>query len=249
MPIFKANGELCYFAHVPKCGGTSVERYLQTRFGAVGFLDTHHSRRGNRPRWSRTSPQHIDWESLQRILPGSMIAHVFTIVRHPVARVVSSYNFQIHVEKTADPGTSFSDWFKAKLEAFETDPFLIDNHFRPQSDFMPETAAVFHLEHGLDSIVPYLDTLAGDARGPRRVGHVNEKKTSHLSGRDGSASSRPSADDVALIAEFYARDFARFGYVPDDKRPLAGPSASAEAAMRRTQSGLFDRLKRGLRMS
>ena len=39
MPIFRHDGALYFFAHVPKCGGQSVEDYLSRRFGPLAFLN------------------------------------------------------------------------------------------------------------------------------------------------------------------------------------------------------------------
>ncbi len=218
MPVFKIGGKLCYFAHIPKCGGSSVVAYLQERVGPVGFFAPLKWHDGAE-RWSRTSPQHIDWASLQHLLPEAILDAVFVVVRHPVARIVSAYHFQVEVELTAPCTITFSNWLKQQLERSEADPFTVDNHVRPQIDFIPENCTVFHLEHGLDAIVPYLDGLAGESSGPRAIGHFN-KRTSKR--RKGSAAEQtPDAADMALIREFYARDFKRFGYDLERPEPAA----------------------------
>ena len=33
MPIARVSGKLVLFMHVPRCGGTSMEDYLEARFG------------------------------------------------------------------------------------------------------------------------------------------------------------------------------------------------------------------------
>jgi hypothetical protein len=94
MPIFKAGGKLVYYAHVPKCGGSAVGWYLTERFGPIAFEDRNHTRHDAKTQWSRTSPQHIDRVSLGRLFPEGFFDAAFTIVRHPVARLVSAYHFQ-----------------------------------------------------------------------------------------------------------------------------------------------------------
>jgi hypothetical protein len=79
---------------------------------------------------------------------------------------------------------------------------------------------VFHLEHGLDPLIPYLDMLAGDAEGPRAMGHTLPGETRAAAPKP---QVRPTPDEVALCVEIYAADFARFGYVPDRTAPLAPP--------------------------
>ncbi len=239
MPIIRMGPRLVYFAHVPKCAGTSVEDYLANRFGPLGFLDRQYLSVAPDQRWSKSSPQHIDWAALMRLFPPGFFASTFAVVRHPVSRAISAYRFQVEVEKTADAGLSFGDWLQAEAEARTREPYRSDNHSRPQRDFLPPEddmpCAVFHLEHGLDALVPYFDMLAGDSTGPRALSHAN--KAGHGGAGQGL---EPEPDDLALVAELYAADFARFGYVPDQSAPLAPPPkldpavlAAAEAARAR----------------
>ena len=98
MPIFRANDKLALYAHVPKCGGSAVSWYLTERFGLLAFHDNQFTRHDPRGVWSRTSPQHIDRVSLGRLFPEGFFDACFTIVRHPVDRIVSAYHFQLEVE-------------------------------------------------------------------------------------------------------------------------------------------------------
>ena len=157
MPIFRAGEKLVYYAHVPKCGGSAVGWYLDERFGPLAFTDRRHTAQPAAARWSRTSPQHIDRGSLARLFPQGFFDAVFTIVRHPVARIVSAYHFQLEVEASIPQDTGFSDWLADLEEQLEEDPFAFDNHVRPMSDIVPEGAQVFHMEHGLDALVGWFD--------------------------------------------------------------------------------------------
>lgn len=251
MPFFRAGERVVYFVHVPKCGGTSVEEYLQSRFGPVAFLNNRFMDLPEAARWSRTSPQHIDRETLAQLFPDGFFDAAFAVVRHPVARILSTYHFQVAVEKRVPPGLAFADWLRQQVAARERDPFLIDNHFRPQMDFLPEGCAIFHLEHGLDALVPFLDALAGSEDGARFIGHVNRREA----GR--SREAVPRAEDLALIAEIYAADFAGLGYLPDQKLParpkpvlaadFLARNARARARAARPLNRLAARIRRGIR--
>lgn len=232
MPFFKTAGQIVYFAHVPKCAGTSVEDYLITRFGPLAMLDRRFLSAPPETRWSRTSPQHIDWQNLQTILPATMIDAVFTVVRHPVARAESAFHFQIGVEHSIPPETRFSDWLREQIRMMQADPFVLDAHMRPQTDFAPEEAAVFHMEHGLDALVPWLDALAGNSDGPRTIGHSNKRKSGKATGKDAPARAKLGPEDIALIEEAYAADFARFGYVAGERAPKTAVPALPEAFRR-----------------
>lgn len=251
MPIVKTGSGLIYYAHVPKCGGSSVEDYLRDRFGPLGFLNKAFTALPARQRWSQTSPQHIDRVSLDQLFPPDYFVAAFAVVRHPVARALSAWQFQVQVEKAVSPALPFATWLREQAKILHENPFLADNHLRPQGDFMGEDCTIFHLEHGLDAIIPWLDALVGDQAGPRAMAHANSRDGSR------SAAPAPTAADIALIGEIYAGDFARFGYRPDQKLPLAakpGLDADflAQAAAARAYSGrliprLKTRIKRRLR--
>lgn len=251
MPVVRIGAQLVYYAHVPKCGGTSVEDYLRDRFGPLGFLNRGFTALPAARRWSATSPQHIDWASLAQIFPPDYFAASFAVVRHPVARAFSAWQFQAQVEKAASPDLAFADWLRQQAEFVHENPFLADNHLRPQGDFIGEECTIFHLEHGLEAIIPWLDQLAGNQDGPRAMAHSNKGDAGI------GAKLAPSSADIALIEEIYAGDFARFGYLPGQKLPLApkpvlGPDFLAQAAAARAHSGRLiartkARIKRRLR--
>lgn len=220
MPFFKASGALVYYAHVPKCGGSAVADYIRDRFGSVAFHDDRYLRQPEPQRWTRSSPQHVDVESLERLIPLQFFDACFAFVRHPVARAVSTYHFQQEVEKSIAAEMSFSDWLASLPDEMARHPFASDNHIRPMSQIVPEGATVFHLEHGLDSLVTWLDALTGSADAPRAI-ITRNTRGDYV--RTRSAKVEPSASDLDRIARLYADDFTRFGYDPGERLPKAAP--------------------------
>jgi len=260
MPIFKAGSKLVLYAHVPKCGGSSVSQYLSQRFGLIAFNDTRYLRHQAKTQWSRTSPQHVDANTLGRLFPEGFFDASFTIVRHPVARLISAYHFQLEVENRIPSQTGFSDWLEDISELMAEDPFTFDNHVRPMSEIAPEGAMVFHMEHGLDALVPWFDALAGDRAAPRSMPMRNKRGDQQgAPAASDSVNVRPSDWDLERISEIYAEDFKRFGYVIDSKAPLAPPpELSAQhlaerdaewAAKARRSKHPLQRMKRKLRRS
>ncbi|WP_111733770.1 sulfotransferase family 2 domain-containing protein [Roseovarius amoyensis] len=226
MPLFRINGHLHYFAHVPKCAGTSVESYLKDRFGQLGFVDMQYMQKPEPQRWTRSSPQHADWQSVTRLVPPDWIRSSFGVVRHPVSRLRSDYEYQRLYERTVPEGMDINDWFRDWVDGREETPFRYDNHLRPASELIPEHATVFRLEDGLQPIVAYLDELAGNQDGPRDLAHQNKSQ----GGDNYAAGQTPLSDETLdLIARVYARDFERFGYACKDTigdgpaRPLPSP--------------------------
>ncbi len=209
MPVFRIGDKLHYYAHVPKCGGSSVEAYLKARFGALAFLDTRFLDVPEARRWTKSSPQHLPFDAFTRLIPADWLASSFAVVRHPVKRLVSAFQYQVEVEGTVSALWSIDEWFDDWLGRAETEPFLYDNHLCPQSAIVPADATVFRLEDGLDKIVPHLDALAGNTDGPRAIPAENVRKK----GMSPDAERlKPSAETLARVAAFYAEDFARFGY-------------------------------------
>lgn len=220
MPIVKTGGKIIFYAHIPKCGGSSVEDYLAERFGPVGFLDTRYMSRPEAMRWTRTSPQHVDRDALATLLPRPLIDAAFTVVRHPVSRILSVYRFQRDVENQIPADLPFPAWLENLEASLADDPFQLDGHARPQTDFLPERCTLFHLEHGLDRIIPYLDRIAGTSDGRRRILHLN-----NASDRAGKRQDiKPTDEDVARIARIYAEDFRVLSYLPNTALPTAAPS-------------------------
>jgi hypothetical protein len=226
MPIFKASDKLIYYAHVPKCGGSAVAWYLKNRFGDIAFSDTQQTRHDPASLWSKTSPQHIDTQSLSRLFPDGFFDAVFTIVRHPVPRLISAYHFQLEVEKRISEQVQFSEWLEDITEMRRDDPFLYDNHVRPMAEIVPEGAKVFHMEHGLDGLILWCDQITGSKAEPRAIPQVN--KRGEYSGSK-TVRARPTPADLERIAEIYAEDFTRFGYTPEDTRSTTVPAPVLDA--------------------
>ena len=235
MPIFRCRAKLVYYAHVPKCAGSAVNRYLAQRFGAIAFQDERFLLRPSAERWSRTSAQHIDRQSLERLFPEGFFDAAFTIVRHPVPRIVSVYNFQREVERSIAPDMAFSQWLETLPAQVAVDPCVFDNHARPMDDIVPQGSEVFRLEDGMDGLIGWLDALAGAADGPRAIAPANQRSDRRPAGTEPV---RPSADDLDVIESLYRRDFERFGYAIEAPRSMQdaplGPAGERDA---RAQQG------------
>lgn len=218
MPFFKIDNRLVYYAHVPKCGGSSIANYIHERFGALAFHDNNYMKQSATHRWTKSSPQHVDAVTLERLIPLSFFDAVFAIVRHPVKRAISTYHFQLEVERSLPKSIGFTSWLRDLQSKNIENAFAFDNHTRPMSDIVPEGTTVFHMEHGLDSLVAWFDVLTGNEKGPRAILPENTRgqhvkiKTERVT---------PSRTDLNLIAEIYATDFKRFGYAPESQAPKA----------------------------
>jgi hypothetical protein len=250
MPIFSIGGDLHYFAHVPKCGGTSVESYLTERFGPLGFLEKGRYRIPMDLQWNRTSGDHVPVEALHRLIPADWLVSSFAVVRHPVRRLISAFFFARDITHKVPAATDFNIWAVETLARIPQDPYLFGGHVRPQTALVPDGSRIFRLEDGLDPIVPYLDALAGNAKGPRQITSKNVGKW-----RSKDPAPVPTDEVLAMIARVYGEDFARFGYdTPEDvdtaralpDLPLLAATGRPPAPRRRP---LMARIYRRLRTS
>lgn len=223
MPSLALPDRLIWFAHCPKAGGTSVEQAMVAQWGdRVGHLhwgwDLWWARGGWRVADPPNSPQHLTWKDARDVLPRAPDA-VFALVREPGLRMLSEYRWQRTQRRGTRAGRGlahlpFTFWLRLMLATARINPFAFDNHFRPQTAFVPEEAVVFHLEDGLG---PALDWLA------RQTGSEPAEAPPHALKSDRPAV-RLSAADQARIADAFGADYARFGY-PAPVAPPPRPGA------------------------
>lgn len=216
MPLFRIDGKLHYFAHVPKCGGSAVESYIAARFGSIGFLNTTFTAVPEAARWSKATPQHITAAEFFRLVPESWIASSFAIVRDPVARFVSAYRYHVRVTGR-DPRTCTIDrWLEEWIEGGASNQFMFDGHMLRQCDIIPRGAVIFRLEKGLAPVVRHLDALEGRRSDPREI--QSENVSSGLSG-DFEGCDRPSEETLARVRAIYAEDYRLLGYARQSALP------------------------------
>ena len=224
MPYFETStGQLVYFAHCPKAGGSSVEDYLLDRYGPLGMLDRGwDSMRHNAGRkyiGPKAAPQHLTWEAAKPHLPRNP-DYIFAVVRDPVSRLVSEYNYQAgrsYRIRRAFGRLGFGLWLRSVLAAASQDPWIIGNHIRPQTDFIPETAVWFRLEDGMDKIVIWLDEIdPGTSDATMDIPHS-------LKSKPRKKRIIPSCVERSLVAKQFAQDYARFSYqLPENPRSSQG---------------------------
>lgn len=218
MPIFRINSDLHYFCHIPKCGGASVEAYLAKRYGDLAFLNSKFYRVDEPHRWTKTSPQHADTASISLLFPKGWIKSSFAVVRHPVRRVRSAFDYYLASSGTTQDELDINQWIKTWDETQTDDPFQFDNHMRPASDLILPKSKIFRLEDGLDPIVPYLDKLEGKIGKDRNIGHENKSR----GGTQYISKQKPLTDaSLNRIERLFAQDFKKFGYDCVDASPKA----------------------------
>lgn len=202
MPWAEINRQRVLFVHVPKTGGSSVERFLASH----GTLHLRGAKAPGMP----CSPQHLHAEALAIHGPQEGLDWIFTIVRHPVARIISEYRYQMRKPRGLHKRFGFSFWFRHAMARRSINPSYRDNHFRPQHEFLLPGVEIFRFEDGIDAC---LNRIAHRLGVPPAHDRIHEK-------RSAPQPVTLTKADIARIASFHARDFEQFDY-PADARSMA----------------------------
>ena len=209
MPIYSINGKTIYYSHVPKCGGSSVEHGL-SKHAKPSLLDKQFLEHEN-PELP-CSPQHIHLELLPQFHPLDQIDLAFAVVRDPVARIESEFRYRIGLAKPfrersrrnveGNEPEEFNAWVKDALASSRLNPFIYDNHIRPQHEFVSAEIKIFRLEDGITPVFQWLSDEIGVKIKPPLIRKLRSRKV--------PIDAAP--ETIELIKSFYSPDYDCFGY-------------------------------------
>ncbi len=205
MPVLVKDGKSVLFVHVPKAGGSSVEDL----FAESGWLINFRYTPVNRPRLFpllRVSPQHYHAALLTEILKLDDFDLIFMITRDPIERFRSEFAMRNSRLTRADEAT-VEEWADTMFERYADNPYVADNHLRPQVEFVVPHTVLYRMEDGMKGIVKDLNSRF-DLELHGRLKHRLHSKDRGL------PSSRVEISKAlrSRLVDFYAADFERFGY-------------------------------------
>ena len=207
MPIFTRGDRAVLFVHVPKTGGTTLEKMMVGAGWEVGFRATPRTHPAQ-ARLHRVSPQHYHADLLAQTLRLDRFDTTFLVTRDPLARFRSEYAMRNKRHPEAGAAGHVEEWSRSIARRARRNPSVLDNHVRPQHEFVLPGARVFRLEDGMGSIVRALNDDAG-------LGLSVDVPQHLLSGKDGRIASRDVQVTPAVerwVRDFYARDYDLLGY-------------------------------------
>jgi len=137
MPLLKYNNRNLFFVHIPKTGGSSL--YLSGNTVKPGVSAELFATSGSSP----CTPQHYHIKLLNEKFPSYKKNNPFTIIRDPWSRTCSEYAWQLCRENLPISWNQFESWLNAMLERYSIDPYIADNHIRPQCHFTNNTVKIF----------------------------------------------------------------------------------------------------------
>jgi hypothetical protein len=155
--------------------------------------------------------QHFDYNILNNLVNMEAFHYRFTIVRHPVEKLKSDFIWSTRTLKQNERPT-FADWFENCQRQFQKNKYFLDNHIRPQVEFVGPDVKVYKYEDGLNSIVK---NIFSDLRiSLDKDIDIPLLNTSAEYLKDGQRSRDVIVLDSEMkkIREIYARDFEMFEY-------------------------------------
>lgn len=147
MPVYSAMGQRVLFVHIPKTGGTSIEKCLRDAGFEESYFGHDFTRYGCRP-------QHLTAHDLFLEFPRLSFDFVFTVVRDPADRIGSERAWRaLLATRQNKPVPDMESFVRSWLDRYCEQASAGDNHFRPQVDFLLPGAHVYRFEQGMDSIM------------------------------------------------------------------------------------------------
>lgn len=202
MPYIEHDGKRLLYLHVPKTGGTSIERWMESvaplRLHAIG-----------KPHPMRVTPQHLRLSDIEMLLGEGYFDYICMTVRNPFTRLESEYRMQVALAETGlwQRAPKFSFWLETALGQLASDPHALDNHLRPQWEFLGEDLGgnrveIFPLEEGLSKPLAAMAAQLG-LPAPETAAHALKTAPAPIKWR------KP---DILRVRRAYAEDFTEFGY-------------------------------------
>ncbi|TIC89221.1 sulfotransferase family protein [Nocardioides sp. GY 10113] len=206
MPVFLSAQQSVLFVHIPKSGGTTMERM----FSATGWKMRFYNTAKTEPRLMplrRCSMQHYHGALLREMLDLPQFDLRFTVVRDPIARFRSEYMMRNRKDPRTD-AASVEAWADRAFEQYAANPYVLDNHLRPQHEFLVDDVRVFRLEDGMEQAVAGVEAALGVTL--ERDVNRGQDSTKHVGIPSSAVEVSPALEE--RLRDFYAEDFRTFGY-------------------------------------
>ena len=220
MPLFSVNGHSVLFAHIPKCGGTSITEMLI----AHPKCNEHDYLRKGRSAFTypltKCPPQHWHTSMLSERLLLERFDLVFSVLRDPLDRMLSEH--VMCLRRGDSVLTDFNAWYLEARALRSGNPFAWDNHLRPAREFILPQSVLYALEAGLENI--WADICRRLAIDPAA------SATQHSLARGSSGASRSvvSREISDFVMKDYREDFRLHSLVIRRHHAKEEPASFAE---------------------
>lgn len=202
------------FIHIPKCGGTSIERFLdiKSRWPTRSFEELYgpHYIQRNNPNLNRSGKaryfiylhlQHLTIQQMYRfkLYDPKKADYIFTVVRNPYTRMISDYYWN-------DNNKNHSTFYKFLL-FYKNNPDRI--HSKKQVDFIHNNVNLNIKIFRFEDIEDVFDSLRS------KCNSLKTKESLCLNStkiKNKLTINTISKKAIKLVNELYKEDFDEFGY-------------------------------------
>jgi len=208
MPIFRQGTTSLLFVHIPKTGGTSIERAFQAADWKMEMRDGR-SGKAN-PNWvRRASPQHYHVPVLESFLQIERFDAVFAVVRDPLRRLVSEFIWHMRNDDEVNVSAeALEAWTAKTLRRATANPWVLDNHMRPQVEFIHPLSRVYRFEDGLGTAMERLQESTGIEVPTTIERSLDSSKIASVRSSDVPVNDRV----LEMVENFYRDDYRELGY-------------------------------------
>lgn len=203
MPVFYKENKRVLFVHIPKCGGSYIEHLFLNNGFSLEYIDG--GKPGNLNYVRKCSPQHMHEEMLDTIFELPRFDFIFTIVREPVQRMISEAHMRLKENKS---GQELDVWFKDIFNKYKGNKFILDNHIRPQSEFLCKNIKIYKQEDGFG--IDFISDLEKSIGVDFKVKKIKKVMERAKFSKEDKFELLP--DTVAMIKNFYRADYEGLGY-------------------------------------
>ena len=133
MPVYTKNNKNILFIHIPKTGGSSLEKLFIYRKWNENFISK--GKRSDIIKIYKSTLQHSHAQILKEIFDLSKFYKILTIVRDPFERCKSEDYWQSKVKIISTKNITPEIWFNDISIKYKKNNFIFENHIRPKMNF------------------------------------------------------------------------------------------------------------------
>ena len=207
MPVIKVHNNFIYFSHIPKCAGTSIEKYLIDLPNCdLFFVDENFTSKSPLSKWASSSPQHLPGNLIKILFGENFFNEYFAVLRDPIERFKSAFIFHLS-QKTIDPNIDVNFFIKEILFKNYKNLSWYDNHFLPQINFIVPNVnyKLFYMnKKGLKNLKKYIDILILGKETDNQILKLNYLSKNFASKKEKLILDKES---INILKKIYKNDF------------------------------------------